>query len=153
LATLDAVNAHVFACMLIVDGGLEQEAFGDWKGKKNEMKNAAAELLRSDMQAEKLKSLYEKACKNQPVGGGESVMIDKILATFKPYDLLHKQQLDKKFLERCLVTRVLENNKNANIDEVKREKRQATVKQLQWELLCAWAQQVRLHTFILRCAR
>ncbi len=62
--------------MLIVDGGLEQEAFGDWKGKKNEMKNAAAELLRSDMQAEKLKSLYEKACKNQPVGGGESVMID-----------------------------------------------------------------------------
>ncbi len=37
--------------MLIVNGGLEQEAFGDWKGKKNEMKKAAAEvLLRKGMQ-------------------------------------------------------------------------------------------------------
>ncbi|KAL0043895.1 hypothetical protein WJX82_003042 [Trebouxia sp. C0006] len=81
-----------------------KEAFGDWKGKKNEMKKAAAEVLRSNMQEEKLKSWN--------------------------------------FLETCLVKRVLENNKNANIEGVKRQKRQATVKQLQWELLCAWAQQV-----------
>ena len=139
--------------MLIVNGGLEQEAFGDWKGKKNEMKNAAAEVLRSNMQEEKLKSLYERACKNQLAGGGASTMIDKILAALNTYDLLQKQQLDRNFLETCLVKRVLENNKNANIEEVKREKRQATVKQLQWELLCAWAQQVRLHTFMLQCAR
>lgn len=139
--------------MLIVNGGLEQEAFGDWKGKKNEMKKAAAEVLRSNMQEEKLKSWYERACKNQPAGGGASTMIDKILAALKPYDLLQKQQLDRNFLETCLVKRVLENNKNANIEGVKREKRQATVKQLQWELLCAWAQQVRLHTFMLHCAR
>ncbi len=50
-------------------------------------------------------------------------MIEKILAALKPYDLLQKQQLDRNFLETCLVKRVLENNKNANIEGVKREKR------------------------------
>ena len=112
------------------------------------MKDAASKSL-CDLEAGKLEALYAKACKNQPVPAGNRAMIRKMLAAVKPYDLLQKQELsrNRKFLESCLVKRVSDNNKDANIDEVKREKRQATVRQLQWELLCAWAQQARLHIF------
>ncbi|DBA69135.1 TPA: hypothetical protein ACH3X2_013103 [Trebouxia sp. C0005] len=121
------------------------DAFGDWRGKKAEMRRAAATALKKDLHAEKLESLYQKACKGQPAHAKAGIMIDRILKVLKPYELLQKQELNKEFVAKVLVRRFKDDNPTAadsELQEVKREKSRANLKHIQWELLSAWAQEV-----------
>ena len=135
---------HALLIMSIAAHAVQKE-FGGWKGRDHEMKRAAEETLKNNMKLDKLKKLYEKASHNS--GGaahkGQDSMIAKILDAYMPSDLVAK--LDKPCLEASLVWRVQQSDSDVNTERIKRikgEKHHSTKKQLQWELLSAWHQNV-----------
>lgn len=123
-----------------------QKGFGVCKGHDHEMNRAAQNTLKNDMEPKVLKKLYEQALKKLHVEASQhsddvahDEQVEKIIDAYMPSELVAK--LGRPVLEGSLVRR-LQQSSDTDIDNemlkrFKREKKQSTKKQLQWELLSA----------------
>ena len=120
------------------------------------MESAAVQTLMTVLDPAELTSLYTEVTGHGSKSAARKLMKDikikKILAACKPGELLKQQQLDEVSLRASLLYGTGLNGPATDMDERQRWLDRCSVKQLRWEQLRAWEQEVTFCVRVLACS-